>query len=142
MSRDEMMLATMSAAGEGATFLPVQIQKLFFLIDTEATHLVDGPHFTFEPYDYGPFDSAVYEELNALKLRAVVEVDANGRYRKYYLTPTGFLKGAQILSSLPTVTQEYLSKVSRWVVGLNFQELVAAIYKKYPEMKVNSVFKQ
>jgi hypothetical protein len=36
MNRSEIVLAGLAAAGENATFTPVQVQKLFFLLDREA----------------------------------------------------------------------------------------------------------
>lgn len=66
MYRQDLVLAALAAAGENAAFAPVQVQKFFFLIDREGAHLFGGPHFHFTPYDYGPFDSAVYEALDLL----------------------------------------------------------------------------
>ena len=66
MERKSLMVAALAAGGENASFTPVQVQKLFFLIDREASHFVDGPHFSFKPYDYGPFDREVYAELERL----------------------------------------------------------------------------
>lgn len=75
MDRQMFMLAALAAAGESAAFSPVQVQKLFFLLDREASHLTGGPHFAFRPYDYGPFDYAVYDEINELANRGLAEVD-------------------------------------------------------------------
>ncbi len=66
MQRRNLILAALAAGGENASFTPAQAQKLFFLIDRKAASLVDGPHFDFQPYDYGPFDKAVYDELARL----------------------------------------------------------------------------
>jgi hypothetical protein len=52
LTRKELVLAGLAAGGRYATFSPAQVQKLFFLIDREAAHWVDGPHFGFMPYDY------------------------------------------------------------------------------------------
>jgi hypothetical protein len=38
-------------------------------------------------------------------------------------------------------TREYIASVASWVRQLSFQQLVASIYNKYPEMKANSVFR-
>lgn len=37
--------------------------------------------------------------------------------------------------------QDFLHKAATWVLSLTFQELVAAIYKRYPDMKANSIFR-
>jgi uncharacterized protein len=67
MDRRDTVLAALAAAGANAWFSPVQVQKLLFLIDREVPAFVDGPHFAFAPYDYGPFDARVYGELDRLE---------------------------------------------------------------------------
>jgi hypothetical protein len=142
LGRRETVLAALAAGGENATFSPVQVQKLFFLIDREASHLLGGPHFRFKPYDYGPFDAAVYEHLTLLGFEGAVQVKGSERYRVYSLTGKGFAEGDHILSSLPNKTADFLRAAARWVRGLSFQQLVAAIYRDYPDMKVNSIFRE
>jgi len=141
MERDEIVLAALAAAGENATFTPVQVQKLFFLIDREAAHLVDGPHFNFRPYDYGPFDRVVYDSLDVLVRQDFARVQNTGRYRVYSLSQGGFQRGAATLASLPHVASTYIANVAQWVRQLSFEQLVASIYNRYPDMKVNSVFR-
>lgn len=142
MNRRDLMLAALAAAGEHASFTPVQVQKLFFLIDREGAQLVGGPHFAFEPYDYGPFDRAVYAELDLLELGGFVRTIATDRYRIYELTPEGYAVGQRLLSGLPGTTRTFLVETANWVRRLSFQQLVAAIYQRYPDMKVNSIFNQ
>lgn len=141
VDRRELVLATLATAGEYATFLPVQVQKIFFLIDRTAAHLVEGPHFRFTPYDYGPFDSAVYDVLDSLNANRLVEIDSSTRYRRYYLNAAGFASGQEALSRLPGPTQQFLRDTVQWVRSLRFDQLVAAIYRDYPDMKVNSIFR-
>ena len=127
----------------GMAHSPVQIQKLLFLIDREIPKLVGGPHFDFEPYQYGPFDSTVYSELRSLRAKGLVDVDLIwwGR-RGYSLSPEGQEKGEAILGELNEKAQAFIQKTSKFVRGLSFSKLVAAIYKAYPEMRENSVFQE
>lgn len=141
MNRAELLMAALAAGGENATFTPVQVQKLFFLIDREASHLVNGPHFNFTAYDYGPFDRAVYDELEELAKRDLARVESTGRYRVYGLSQRGFREGTRALGDLPEKASTYISNVSAWVRKLSFEQLVASIYNRYPEMKANSVFR-
>lgn len=141
MNRDELVMTALAAGGENATFTPVQVQKLFFLLDREAAALVDGPHFNFSAYDYGPFDRSVYDSLEGLAQRDLARVQNTGNYRVYGLSQMGFHEGARRLADLPAKTQSYLSNLAEWVKHLSFEQLVAAIYNRYPEMKVNSVFR-
>ncbi len=141
MTRDEVVLAAMAAGGAGATYSPVQVQKLFFLIDTEAAHLVGGKHFNFQPYDYGPFDRGVYDTLEALAKSNLAVVSDTGRFKTYSLTGEGIAAGERALATLSPQARSYVEELTRWLRGLSFEQLVSAIYKRYPEMRVNSVFR-
>jgi uncharacterized protein len=141
MTRSEMVLAALAAGGQNATFTPVQVQKLFFLLDKEASHLVGGPYFQFAPYDYGPFDRSVYDELDRLAKNALTLIQSTGRYRVYGLSPEGFQEGSKALNQLSENAKSYVVSVAGWVRQLSFEQLVAAIYNRYPDMKVNSVFR-
>ena len=142
MNRDELITVALSAGGQNVEFTPVQVQKLFFLLDREASALVDGPHFDFQPYDYGPFDRNVYDLLNSLAAQDIVETRNEGKYRTYLLTPKGYQQGQNLLADLPVNSRNYIAQLSNWIRALTFGQLVAAIYKRYPDMKVNSVFNQ
>lgn len=140
MERNELVLAALAAGGPNASYSPVQLQKLFFLLDNEAAQFLDGPHFNFVPYDYGPFDRSVYSVIEILKERDLAEITSAGRYRRYELNLNGYSEGLKVLGSLSPQLQEYMQGLSGWVRSLTFNQLVAAIYNRYPNMKVNSVF--
>lgn len=140
-AQKDIILAGLSAAGQNTNFSPVQIQKLFFIIDREISELIEGQKFNFKPYDYGPFDKAVYETLEVLFMEEAVQISNSGQYNRYALTASGFEEGRQIFDRLPDPAQNFIAETANWVKSLNFEELVAAIYKKYPDMKENSVFK-
>jgi uncharacterized protein len=142
MDRDAYILAVLAAAGEGATFSPVQIQKLFFLIDREAFDLVSSPHFNFQPDDYGPFDREVYIALNRLAARNLAQIYPAGPYRLYSLSPEGYRRGLTLLDDFSETASTYMRQAGAWVRQLSFQKLVAAIYRHYPDMQVNSIFSQ
>jgi hypothetical protein len=141
MTRSEILLAGLAAGGENATYTPVQVQKLFFLLDWEASAALGGPFFKFVPYDYGPFDQAVYAGLDDLARRNLASIQNTGRYRVYGLAQAGHQEGRRLLMTMQPSAREYVSNVANWVRQLSFQQLVAAIYNRYPEMKVNSVFR-
>ena len=73
MQRSTYVLAAMSPA-DGQPFSPVQVQKLFFLLDWNLFAEPENRYFSFQPYDYGPFDQAVYKELEALAQKRMVEI--------------------------------------------------------------------
>ena len=141
MNRREFVLAAMAPA-KGAIHTPVQIQKLLFLLDDNLSEAFDGPHFDFQPYDYGPFDKNVYATLDELSRDSLVEIlETPGRvWRRYRLTLDGQSNGDELMSSLSENAIDYLGKISKFVRTTPFAKLVSAIYKAYPDMKKNSVF--
>ena len=143
MDRNELTLAVLAASGGGA-HTPVQVQKLFFLIDRKMADSLGGPFFNFVPYDYGPFDKDVYRAIEELAESGDAEITKNPdtKLNEYRLTVGGQKKGEKILYSLDAGNIGFIKELSEFVRSLSFAELVAAIYKAYPEMKANSVFKE
>lgn len=141
MTKREVVLAALAPANR-SSHSPVQVQKLLFLIDRNIPGEVGGPHFDFQPYNYGPFDKAVYEELEALAQEGLVEICAGWKWNEYRLTEAGQKAGESALSGLGSRAREYVQKVSQFVRTVSFTQLVSAIYRAYPEMRANSVFQQ
>lgn len=121
----------------------MQAQKLFFPLDEKLPELVGGPRFDFKPYAYGPFDSGVYRDFDALARRELVEISTAGfpSLRTYRATPVGQARGAELLDTLPGNAVACIRKLSGWVRSLSFASLVSAVYQAYPAMRVNSVFR-
>lgn len=142
MDRQEPLLDALAAEGAYVPFSPAQAQKLLFLIDREASELTDGPHFNFEPHDYGPIDKEVYDELDDLAENDRVEMQRVGRFRQYVLTPAGHEKGCEEPSKLPESGSTFVRQAAEWVRSVTFQQLIAGIYNQYPEMRVKSIFRE
>jgi hypothetical protein len=140
--RQKIILAAL-AAEPAPFFAPVQVQKLFFLLDENIAADIGGRQFSFEPYDYGPFDRAVYSELEVLSHEGFVNIQAapGAERRRFSLTPAGHILGRAELAQLNARARGYMSRVSAWVRSLGFAELVGSIYNQYPAMKANSVFR-
>lgn len=97
--------------------------------------------FSFAPYNYGPFDKAVYWDLEALAAEGHAEIVPLSKGHGYRLTATGqSIANAVLLDELPAVARNYIKQVSAFVLRLSFAALVSAIYKAYPDMRVNSIF--
>lgn len=143
LSREDVVLAALSPAG-GAPHTPVQVQKLLFLIDRNLSSILGGPKFDFQPYHYGPFDKEVYATLEELAQAGVVEITRGrrGDWPEYRLTPEGQARALKVVARLDERARSYIERVSFFVRRLSFSELVASIYKAYPEMRVRSVFQE
>ncbi len=139
MLPSDCTLMAMAAKGRGSRFDSVRIQKLLFLIDREATAHVGGPHFNFQPYLYGPFDKAVYQEIEALHDAGAIDSHNQGGQRAYALTPSGYERGVAVLNELAEPVRRYVAEAARWVLSLPFGKLLAAIYHYYPDMAINSI---
>jgi uncharacterized protein len=144
MNRRDLVL-TILVAADGRTFTPVQIQKAVFLICDRMPNLIDdGPGFQFVPYDYGPFDTAVYDELTALAREghAIITPSAQGNYYTYAASDGGLSRGEDLLwRQLSHDATSYIIRISEWVRSLSFARLVKSIYEAYPHMRANSIFR-
>lgn len=139
IGRPQVILAAMAGGGPGASFFPVQLQKLLFLIDREIPEGVNGPHFRFIPHHYGPFDQEIYIEIKALMRTGAVDVDDEKRHPQYFLTDAGWQAGTHVLQGLSEAAARYVREAAGWVRTLTFPQLLRAIYAYCPAMAVNSV---
>lgn len=143
LNRDQAILACMGTKPTH-TFTPVQLQKLLFLFDKRVAPAVAGTQsvFSFEPYDYGPFDRQVYRDLEDLEqLDAVsIERDADRKMRRYRLTDKGAREAEGYLETIPEPWRGYLGRLAQFVTTASFAQLVSTIYQAYPDMRVNSIF--
>lgn len=140
MDRMDVMLAAL-ASGAHEEFSPVQLQKMMFLIDRNIGRTLGGPFFDFQPYDYGPFDAGVYNEFSRLSSFGMAESYGEGKDRRYRLNDEGRARSSEILAQVPSNVRTYFKDIAEFVQKLSFSALVSSIYKHYPEMKVNSVFR-
>jgi hypothetical protein len=138
IKQKEIILAVLSAGGFHH-YTPVQIQKLFFLIDKLVSKKIDGPFFNFIAYHYGPFDKQLYVLLEDLSNEGDVEISQFPS--KYFtLTEKGLKLGINKLENIDKNEVDNIKKLNEFVCSLSFSELVSTIYKYFPEMKKNSVF--
>lgn len=141
MNREKIILACL-AAGQGSLYEPVQIQKLVFLFQKRASSVLKGSVYRFYPYDYGPFDPNVYNCLEDLANRGLVQIIGRpfDKKRFYRLSEKGGEEGQKVLESLSEPYKSFLVRLSEWVRSLSFAQLVGAVYNAYPEMRKYSVF--
>lgn len=143
LSRGAIGLVVLSLA-DGGDFTPVQIQKALFLASEEVPDAFEPfSRFNFQPYDYGPFDSAVYSEIEHLEQNGLAEVvhAPNGRWRVYRATPAGIDEAENLRAALTERQVDLLGRIVQLVRRLSFNELVSAIYRSYPRMRERSVFR-
>jgi uncharacterized protein YwgA len=143
MTRSEVLLAIL-AASDGGSFTPVQIQKAAFLASDKAEGAFDRTsRYDFQPYDYGPFDSQVYADIEGLERRGLAQIiqHPGTRWRTYAATHHGLEEGRRLLEEMNRQHQTVIRKIVGLVRNLSFNELVSAIYRAYPRMRERSVFR-
>ena len=101
MERWQHVLVGLGTADK-APFTPVQVQKLFFLLDRNGGGKYFGqPQFNFRPYDFGPFDADVYSDLERLSERELVEISFDSSGLKHFrLTTAGQQEADNVLRAL------------------------------------------
>jgi hypothetical protein len=141
LQRDQVLLVVLSLAN-GNPFTPVQIQKSLFLADRKANGAF-ATRYHFEPYDYGPFDRHVYVDAEALSRQGLAAIRSNSRgLNSYAATPAGVRRGRELQALLTNEQRSMIDRIVGLVRQLSFTELVSAIYRAYPEMRVRSVFRE
>jgi len=131
------------AAADGQPLEPVQLQKALFLIGKELDVGKPENFYDFAPFHYGPYDRQVYvdAELLAKDGLAVVDRPPGQSWRTYRATKEGIAAATNVAQAIPSRARVYVDQVVRWVKSLNFEQIVKAIYRAYPDTAVNSVFR-
>jgi hypothetical protein len=140
--RDEVALIVLSIA-RGQPFTPAQIQKTMFLAsDRVSDAFAPNSTYHFYPYDYGPFDPEVYSDVEALERRGLAQINQQpgNRWRTYAASEDGVVEGQRLAEQLTVQQRVMIERIVGLVRRLSFNQLISAIYRAYPEMRVNSVF--
>ena len=142
LQREEIALVVLSLA-EGGAFTPVQIQKALFLASEKVSSGFRDLRYNFQPYDYGPFDSQVYADVESLRKRGLAQInqEPGSRWRTYSATEGGIAEGHHMARQLTEQQRAVLGRIVHLVRSLSFNDLVSAIYRAYPGMRERSVFR-
>ena len=142
LTRQDWLLLALSKTPGGA-MSPVQIQKSLFLFGQEVGGSISTKFYSFEPYDYGPFDAAIYVDLRRMTNEGLVRGEwSPGQSRKSYpITRSGLKAALRLENGANARLTEFLGRIVVWVKGRSFSELLRSVYTAYPEFAVNSVFR-
>ncbi len=134
------------AAGLGQPLQPVHLQKSLFLLAMTLTKQQGkgSDFYEFTAYDYGPFSAEVYSDAEDLSTDGLIAIEQPPyrSYRVYRATDAGRRRATDLESALEPNVVAYLHQLVGWVMSLTFRQLVSAIYREYPAMKANSVFRE
>ena len=139
--RDWLLLALWKSPG--GTMSPVQIQKAMFLFGQGTGDSLGTDFYSFQPYDYGPFDAAIYADLRRMTNLGHVRGQWNPdrSWKTWTITGPGREAALVLENDADARLAEYLGRIVAWVRGRSFSELLRGVYAAYPEFAVNSVFR-
>lgn len=138
--RDWNLLAI--AAAEGRPLTPAQLQKSLFLFENAYPQEMQPVGYGFQPYHYGPFASGVYDDAESHATCGLVHIERTSwGWSQYSATPTGLIEARRLEGMAPVEPLSYLRAVVTWARSLSFEQLVRAIYDKFPAYREKSVFR-
>ena len=142
LTRQDWLLLALAKSAGGA-MSPVQIQKAMFLFGQGAGDSIGTDFYSFQPYDYGPFDAAIYADLRRMAglghVRGAWNPDRS--WKTYTVTESGRKVALVLANDTDARLTEYLGRIVTWVGGRSFSDLLRSVYAAYPEFAVNSVFR-
>jgi hypothetical protein len=140
-TKTDWLILALAEAEEGS-LSPVQVQKALFVFKEGAgRNLPNDSCYNFVPYNYGPFDSQIYEHLSTLQFGGLVHIvnPTSSAQRRYVITQRGMAQAHRTRQEDPRHAS-YMKDVVNWVQRHSFSDLVRAIYQRWPEYRQNSVF--
>lgn len=121
-----------------------RLMKLMFLLIKEENfeyYLKNGD--TFKPYKYGPYDSEIYDALEALESLKIIDImndkieSANNEIYdkkiKFRLTEKGLERTKKIVNNMPINLYKKIEKIKRIYSRMSLIQLLYYVYNKYPE---------
>ena len=142
MKKKDWILIVLNCS-EDKSLSPVQLQKSLFLLKHMNPDAINNNFYNFIPYHYGPFCLNIYEDANSPKFNEMINVNVNAieRWNVYSITDKGTKYVDNLKKQIKPELYNYALKIVKWVKSKSFSQLISAIYKQFPEFKVNSVFK-
>lgn len=133
-----LFLGTGKAANQEVD--PVRIMKGMFLLEMGGA--LEPHSYNFEPYDYGPFSVSLYDDLDLLEGKELIErLPRPGRNWSYVRATDEGRRVAKSLEDQAKPKQlKLIQEVRDEVLDKTFADLLRYIYKKYPKYAGRSVF--
>ena len=131
------------AAAKGQLLTPVQLQKALFIVGENVPSVYKRDYYHFKAYNYGPFSKEVYSDAESLAATGDVAIaTAPGQaWSNYRATHQGSKRAEQLRKELSKSERDYIDRIVMWIRGLSFRQLLAFIYKQYPNYAKKSMFK-
>lgn len=136
VDRDDLLLLIAKGAEDGPyPFDAIRTMKSAFIVSQRGLPEWRGL-FAFQPYDYGPFDAAVYRSRDALLGQGFLQ--RAGGYDACVLTDEGRGRAAQLEGWLGE-NADWLKRIGRWACSRSFAQLLREVYAEYPDFAARSI---
>lgn len=137
LSREDILLLIAEGGEHGPyPFDAIRAMKGCFLVSQRGRSAWRN-QFSFRPYDYGPFDPAVYRTRDQLIADGLL-AETPGQYPGYVVTDVGRAR-CQRLEADDYAAAEWLRKIGRWTTSRSFGELLREVYAKFPKYATRSI---
>jgi uncharacterized protein YwgA len=129
----------------GKPLCRTEVQKLMFLLREEYSLSLSNDYF-FEPYLFGPYSSAIEEDLfeleelgllNAIHKERRIDSGQIADWKEYYLSELGRASARRQKSSKQVIAA--YAKLREKFSGMRLSELIQYVYLQHPEYARNSV---
>jgi hypothetical protein len=131
-SKEEFVLRVLSLL-HSFSFSPIQVQKLFFLLEKRIGK--EAQYFKFTPYHYGPYDEELTTLLAKLERQERITSSIIDGIKHYSINQQldigGFLDEKK--------KNFILNDLVPFIKSKSFFDLCYSIYKEFPEMAKRSV---
>jgi uncharacterized protein YwgA len=143
-----------------------RLEKLIFLIEQETILKKYLTNFNYEPYNFGPYSSEVFDAIEALinaglvnssRSSSVEYLDEVDRYQIEYqsgddgenskntiiysLTSEGIKVASALLNSLTPQERNEITMIKTRYNSIGLKQLLQYVYRKYPKYTTESVIK-
>lgn len=147
--REEWILRLLYTPDETGMSQPMygktRIVKACFLLHRKLEEIFNKETgFEFRPYKYGPFDQGVYEALESLERKELIESQEEDNHDsrtggpEYSLTKQGKRRAAELYEQLPRKEQQLLKWVKYEQAARPLGSFLSYIYTQYPNMTSES----
>jgi len=137
-------LTLLLGVGDASPLDPVRIQKGMFLLSKEGG-LDEAEVYAFRAYDYGPFSSQIYQDLDELVEAGLVAYEPVPGYtwNRYRLTAAGLADAQTLVDQLDPGRRgsaRFIIELKKDVLSQSFNGLLRHVYDRYPDYAENSIF--
>ena len=136
VDREDLLLLIAKGAEDAPyPFDAIRAMKSAFIVSQRGLSEWCGL-FDFQPYDYGPFDAAVYQSRDSLLSQGLLE--RSGGYDACVLTAEGQDRVRELEAQLGE-NADWLKRIGQWASSRSFAQLLREVYSEYPEFAAKSI---